>query len=260
MAAEALSLTLRLASVGFLVSGLEQLRARQMFSAGHPMSRGVVSRFHARPLTPRSDRLLPALLAAQIAAALWLVLLGPAAFVGAVACICIAVCLFAVRWRRTVAGDGAEQLGILVAIAGVVAFVPTASSPASTVAVAFIAGEVLLSYVTAGAVKLISTRWRQEPVLAEVLSTHRFGSRYIAGYLGEHMETCLRVQWLLIAFELLFPVGMLLPRPAFLVLLAIGIAFHVSCAALMGLNTFLWSFPATYPCLYYAWSRWSPAR
>ena len=30
----------------------------------------------------------------------------------------------------------------------------------------------------------------------------------------------------------------------------VGLTFHVGCAALMGLNSFAWAFPATYTCLF----------
>ena len=35
-----------------------------------------------------------------------------------------------------------------------------------------------------------------------------------------------------------------------LVFIAAGLAFHIGIAFTMGLNLFLWSFAATYPCLY----------
>jgi hypothetical protein len=41
------------------------------------------------------------------------------------------------------------------------------------------------------------------------------------------------------------------PRPLAILLLLSGIAFHVTAAIAMGLNTFLWSFLATYPALVY---------
>ena len=38
-------------------------------------------------------------------------------------------------------------------------------------------------------------------------------------------------------------------RAVVVAFLVIGLAFHLGCAVLMGLNSFLWAFPAAYPCV-----------
>jgi hypothetical protein len=57
--------------------------------------------------------------------------------------------------------------------------------------------------------------------------------------------------WGTILFETAFVVAAILPRNALLVLLAVGAAFHVAVAIMMGLNGFVWSFVATYPAILY---------
>jgi hypothetical protein len=255
---DALSLAVRLASVGFLIAGLETISAREIFRAKHPMARSVVSLLHRRPLSPRWDRFLPVLLVCQVASAAWLVVYGPSNMPGAAALLVLAGCVLGVQWRRTLGGDGAEQMGILVVLAGLLAFFPGKSEAVSDVAVLFLTAQLLLSYVTAGVVKMVSPRWRQEAVLADILATHRFGSPRLAGYLRRHPRQCILMQWGVIALELGFPLCLLLSRSALFAFLALALGFHVACAVLMGLNTFVWAFPAVYPCLYVVWSASSP--
>lgn len=116
----------------------------------------------------------------------------------------------------------------------------------------------MLSYATAGVVKLVSPTWRSEPILASILSTHRFGSAVIAEYLRRRPMLCVLLQWSVITLELGFSFALVLPLPGLFAFLLGGLCFHIACAVLMGLNTFLWAFPATYPCVYAVWSIWSP--
>jgi hypothetical protein len=44
---------------------------------------------------------------------------------------------------------------------------------------------------------------------------------------------------------------MLAPRPVALAYLGLGIAFHLTIAVFMGLNSFVWPFLSAYPCLFY---------
>jgi hypothetical protein len=55
--------------------------------------------------------------------------------------------------------------------------------------------------------------------------------------------------WLVMLFEVIFPIVFVAPAPIVAVLLMVGLAFHLGCAVLMGLNSFVWAFPATYLCV-----------
>jgi hypothetical protein len=258
-ATSALATGVRIASVGYAVAALEQLATRHAFLSGGPFSRRVVSQLHPKPLGRSSDTLFFALLVTQVAASTILVGFGPVPVAGRAACIIVTGSMLLVQWRRTLAGDGAEQLGILVAIATLVCFVPTPSESAASVAAAFLTAQLVLSYATAGAVKLTSEAWRRRPILAEILATHRFGSPRFSGFLRDHRRTCQAIQWLVIALEVLFPLAVIAPFPIFLGFVIAGLAFHTACAVLMGLNNFVWPFAATYPSLLFVWSRLSPA-
>jgi hypothetical protein len=52
--------------------------------------------------------------------------------------------------------------------------------------------------------------------------------------------------WSVMSWEATFPIVLVVPRPAVWPLLALGVLFHLSIAALMGFNGFLFAFPAAY--------------
>jgi hypothetical protein len=257
--ADALAQTVRIAAIGLVITGLETFAARRVFTAGHPMARSVISLLHRRPLSRAWDRALYPLLAVQVAAAGWLVIFGPAGQAGVVALLLLLASLLCVQWRRTLGGDGAEQMSILIILAGVIGFVPAGSEAVTRIAGGFLVAQLMLSYVTAGVVKLVSPVWRREPILARILGTHRFGSSAVAGYLRSHPKQCVLAQWSVIALELTFPIALFLPVPGMLIVLLAGLCFHIACALLMGLNDFVWAFPAIYPCVYALRSLRSPA-
>ena len=55
--------------------------------------------------------------------------------------------------------------------------------------------------------------------------------------------------WAVIVFEVSFPLVLLTPLSIAIGILAIGVMFHLGSAAVMGLNSFVWPFPATYACV-----------
>jgi uncharacterized membrane protein (DUF485 family) len=60
--------------------------------------------------------------------------------------------------------------------------------------------------------------------------------------------------WSIIVFEMSFSLVLLAGHRGLLGVLALGAAFHLACAVLMGLNCFLWSFVATYPAVIFTWA------
>jgi hypothetical protein len=60
---------------------------------------------------------------------------------------------------------------------------------------------------------------------------------------------CAALAWLVISFECTFPIALAFGKTGSAVYAAIGIAFHISNAVIMGHNTFIWAFVATYPAI-----------
>jgi len=116
-------------------------------------------------------------------------------------------------------------------------------------AVIFIAAQLALSYVAAGIFKLISPVWRSGEALPGILNTYGHGVAWASHVVGRRKWIGFAAGWLVMLFELIFPIVFVAPPSLVAVLLAAGFAFHLGCAVLMGLNSFLWPFPATYACV-----------
>jgi hypothetical protein len=246
-----LDLTVRVAAVGVALTGLELIADRRAFGPRGPFSAVVVATIIGAPpwslVGPTAVVFVACL---QVVAAGLLVVVGPLQPVGQVALFLATVTSMALRWRRSLGGDGAEQLTVIVMIAAILAFVPVVSADRSALAVAFIAGQAVLAYVTAGVAKLRSPVWRGGDALAGILATYGHGNAWAARLLNARPKLGLALGWSVMLFEVLFPFLLLGPDAVAVSATMIGVAFHLACAVLMGLNSFPWAFLATYFCLF----------
>lgn len=246
----ALDITVRLVGVGTGISAFEMLAGRHHFRAGGVFGARGLSALHRHPrLLLLLDRYLVAILSVQASGSLALVLAGPFTLVGRVAVLISLVSLLAVRYRRYVGGDGAEQFGVLMLAATALATLPVPSKERVTLAVIFVAAELALAYLTSGVAKLISPVWRSGAALPLILNTSGHGHPWAAAFFRRHAAFAFAGAWAVIIFECVFPALALGPPWLVISTLAVGVSFHVSCAIFMGLNSFLWSFPASYPAL-----------
>lgn len=142
------------------------------------------------------------------------------------------------------------QLGLLVASLGFL-------HPAlPKLGLGWIAAQSVLSYLLAGIAKLRNPRWRNGEALRSLLQSE---GPYV---LWQHARSvakvpllCAMLAWSLVAFELFFPLVLILPEDARLILLSLGFTFHVLNAVVLGLNRFIWAWGATYPALLYFGSK-----
>ena len=116
------------------------------------------------------------------------------------------------------------------------------------IALGYLAVQVILSYAMAGWVKVVNPDWRSGRALRDVLEFSVYpvsdGLRAWATALP-----MLRVlSWMVIAFELVFPLALLHPL-ALRGVLAVALIFHVGNACAFGLNRFVWAWLASYPFL-----------
>ncbi len=116
----------------------------------------------------------------------------------------------------------------------------------------WIAAQSVLSYFLAGWVKLRNPRWRNGTALRNLLESE---GPYVlwqpARALARSPAACVAASWMLIGFEILFPLVLVLAPPIPALLLAAGLLFHLGNALLLGLNRFVWAWAATYPALLY---------
>lgn len=125
------------------------------------------------------------------------------------------------------------------------------SDPVARMAVLwFIALQAMLAYCTSGVVKLQSRHWRSGAAIRSILSTQNYGARTLNDILRKAPGLARFVCWGVILFECTFPLIVFFGPTPTLVLLGCGAFFHLTIAASMGLNAFVWSFVSTYPAIY----------
>jgi hypothetical protein len=143
---------------------------------------------------------------------------------------------------------GADEMGNVV-LAALLLAACVGTPLAHGACLTFIAGASVMSYATAGISKLLNVGWRNGSVLRNVVSTAQYGNALAARMLTRSGRLSMSVSAAVISCECLFPVILVAPRELALVGLAAGVLFHVVLALVMGLNTFVWTFTATYPAL-----------
>ena len=151
-------------------------------------------------------------------------------------------------FRMPVGRDGSDQMNVLIVVPASIAMLCDQRSAYISVLL-FVAAQVSLAYTTSGVAKLISPLWRSGNALPQILSTLSYGNRRASGTLRSSHVLSLALSWAVIVFETVFPLTLLIGPRATLVVLVLGAVFHSSCAFLMGLNCFFWSFVATYPAV-----------
>jgi len=155
--------------------------------------------------------------------------------------------------RCVYGGDGAQQMNTILGFSLLIGFNGWISPLAGVVALGFIAAQICLSYSVSGIAKLMSSLWRSGNALPQILSTTAYGSLRAYKFLERHTTLARLLCNATVIVEVLFPVLLISPKGLFLAFLIWGLLFHISLAFLMGLNTFVWSFIATYPALYFVW-------
>ena len=154
---------------------------------------------------------------------------------------------FFTNYRSIYGGDGSNQMQTVV-LAGVLAsMLIDGASGMKMIGVWFIVLQSCLSYSASGWSKLWSRTWRSGAAVFLIFNTATYGMRPVARFLNGKVYIQKFLSWSVIIFEVIFPLVLILPPKGALVLLLIGLTFHLGNAVIMGLNTFFWSFFATYP-------------
>jgi hypothetical protein len=145
-------------------------------------------------------------------------------------------------------------MGHLVSLALLVA-AAAGSRTALAAGLSFVAAMACLAYVSAGVAKLRSGNWRGGAFLGAVLATEFWGGERLSSFATGSPWLVRLLERGVIVFELVFPIVLVLPLPAALAVLAMGVLFHLAVAVALGLNTFLWAFVATYPAILFVHAR-----
>ena len=150
---------------------------------------------------------------------------------------------------RRVGGDGSEEIALIVIISTALSTGVLYSNTSALIAICFIGGQCLLSYLTAGIAKLSSRTWRSGEAMGLIIGTEAYGSPKMCEIIKQNPTLGSILTWSVILFEIVLPVSILVWPYGVIVLIILGLLFHVASAFIMGLNGFPLSFLSTYPAI-----------
>ena len=245
-----------LVAVALAVAALELLVVRRALADDGVFAWPVLRRDYAPWLRAIAGVLFSyrgtlAILVVQLAAALALLATATSdSLLGAISAWTAAAASLAISVRFRGSYNGGSDSMLLAVLIGLA--VARTATDVSIVrgALAYVAVQLVLSYVLAGIAKLRDPAWRAGRALALLveLPQYRVPRRLVA--IAKRPSIGRLGTWAILAFELAFPIAFLHPT-ACIAMLAIGAAFHVANAAVFGLNRFLWTWIAAYPALIY---------
>ncbi|MFF9070151.1 hypothetical protein ACF09E_32885 [Streptomyces sp. NPDC014891] len=148
--------------------------------------------------------------------------------------------------------DGSDQITLISSTALLLARLSPADSLAQQACLAFIAAQLTLAYFAAGVAKVFGPSWRAGTAVAEIVSTRTYGAKWIAQIARRRPGSFVCATYGTVLFEVAFPVVFLLPPSFTALFLGVAMSFHVCVAFLMGLNSFVFAFAATYPSIIWA--------
>lgn len=247
-----------LASAAVLIASVELLTLKGEFEDGglfswhvlRTVSRATLSVGTGNPRRLVSHRFfVPALTGARALAALLLIFfsnnyaLSTACVLGIIA---VGIVMF---WRAPIGLDGSDQMSLITFVAiAIYKFFPRDVHVAQA-SLWFIAIQGCLSYFVAGIAKVVSPVWRSGEAVRGILSTRTYGSRRSASLVSGRDGVCVVLSWIVMLFECTFPLALAFGQTGFAIFAVLGICFHIANAVIMGLNTFVWAFVATYPAI-----------
>ena len=248
-------------SIGQLISSLEFIFIRKEFSDVGAFPWKILRFEHQRYL---SSNIRPAIsglfsyggvlttLVIRIVA-LVAILFTPINSLQFTICVVIIVAtLIIMHSRQVYGGEGSDQMSLIISIClltGGGIFMNHGYM--AQISLFFLAAQSCLSYTAAGIAKLISPKWRSGYATFEIFNTASHGSLNVASFLSKNRALSYTLSWSAILFESSFAVCLISPWPVLLSILTLGIIFHFVNAIVMGLNSFLWIFVATYPAIIY---------
>lgn len=154
--------------------------------------------------------------------------------------------LITLRWRGSFNG-GSDYLTLIILLCLSVGFISPLLGKA---ALWYITLQVISSYFLAGLYKIKATKWRLGTAIYGFVSSPNYKTpRFIVEKSRDPMWAQL-MAWIIILFELTFPLVLTIPILTKFYLLA-GVLFHFMNFIIFGLNRFLWVWCASYPAIYY---------
>ncbi|MBB3222287.1 hypothetical protein [Pseudoduganella umbonata] len=263
-AEDAMGLVVLIAVAGICISAAEELHRRDVFSETGLLSWSVL-RYAGGSGVPRwfswlTNRFFSSvdfhyILSVKLIAAGLLgcsLALGPASPVPtAILCGTVLFTLLILKARTSYGMDGSDHMNIVIFLAATLFYASPADSFARNACLFYVGLQSVSSYLVSGLAKLSGPEWRRGTALAGVFSTQIYGRKFAGHLFRAYPGAGMAVSWSVIAFQCLFVLVLGADQQVMSLLLFLGAAFHVANAFLMGLNSFVFSFVATYPAVIY---------
>lgn len=247
-----------LASAGVFIASLELVTLKGEFEQGGLFSWQVLRTVSTATLFADRSRprqwishpfFVPAVTGARALAALILIFVSNSSALGTACALAIIVASIVMQWRAPLGLDGSDQMSLITFVAVAIAMLFPGDVHVARASLWFIAIQGCLSYSVAGIAKVISPVWRSGEAVRRILGTRTYGSKKSASLVSGRDRLCVALSWLLMLFECSFPLALAFGQTGVAVFAVLGILFHIANAVIMGLNTFVWAFVATYPAI-----------
>jgi hypothetical protein len=158
---------------------------------------------------------------------------------------------FLLNFRHAYGQDGSDQMSSLTFVALLLVRAGPEDPRLIAAGVWFLALQACASYCIAGIAKVRGPKWIDGSALFLIFNTESYGLPAAAKFLARHVTIAKAMAWSVVIIECTFPLAILGGPRVCLFYLAWGLAFHIANATIMGLNSFLWAFLATYPAIYW---------
>jgi len=157
-----------------------------------------------------------------------------------------------INYRSPFGQDGSDQMSSIVIIVLFLYHINPENLIVAQAGLWYIGLQSLLSYFTAGYFKAKGEKWTKKPnAVYLIFNTATYGSKPIAGYLQNRQMAITFLTWSTVVVEVAFPLVLFTGYPGMVIFLGWGLCFHLMNALVMGLNSFLWAFVATYGAIIY---------
>lgn len=152
------------------------------------------------------------------------------------------------RGRENGAADAMTNLVALSVFA--VDGASTFNIEATRTGLVFVASQSVLSYFSAGMIKLRRPLWRSGRALRTFVGIERYGAPTWTSHLLAVPGVAIVASLCLIVWQMTFPLSVLVPSWCILACL-IGLVFHVINFFVFGLQRFMWAWAITYPAVWF---------
>ena len=247
-----------LASIGVFIASVELLALKGEFEDGGLFSWDVLRTVSRATLSVGTGRprqfishpfFVPAVTGARALAALILIFFSNNYALSTACVFAIIAASIVMFWRAPIGLDGSDQMSLITFVSVAIYKLFPGDVHVAQASLWFIAIQGCLSYFVAGIAKVISPVWRSGEAVRRILGTRTYGSRRSASLVSGRHGVCVALSWLVMLFECTFPLALAFGTTGFAVFAVLGIFFHITNAVIMGLNTFVWAFVATYPAI-----------